>query len=74
MPRYDYQCPEGHTTEIEHPIAACDEPRVCACGAALSRLIGKPAIGKPAFESAAILRSGEKIPGGWGRTPRKRRP
>lgn len=49
MPRYEYECPEGHREEIVRPVDERDEPVTCprleageCCGGSLRRVFHSP--------------------------------
>jgi len=75
MPLYEYSCQKGHYAEVltrlsDREAAVC----CCVCGAEMARLPSAPTLGKPAFQSGAILGDGQVIKGHWGKdAPRKRK-
>ncbi len=42
MPTYEYECLSGHHFERVLPVSRYDEPQVCECGKAASKLISRP--------------------------------
>lgn len=75
MPLYTFQCENCDHTE-EHLISLANRDStivVCIeCGKAMLRLIDAPVIGKPAFQMSAILDSGKKVPGHFGKEAKKK--
>ncbi len=73
MKMYDYECPQCKAVE-ERLVVTMDELVGCgACGAFMTRLMPSPSTGQPAYQMKGILRSGEKVPGHFGKDAAKRK-
>ena len=75
MPIYTFECDScDHRQEEILPLEKRDSSEVqCEiCGNVMIRLIDAHTIGKPAFQMGAVLNSGEKVPGHFGKFARKK--
>ena len=84
MPIYTYDCPKcGQASEHLTSYAERDNPRACETpGADLATLCGGALVrhgvelfthGQPSFQTHAILESGKKVAGQFGKAARKKK-
>lgn len=75
MPLYVFECACGHRSEIFLEIEKRNTTQKCEkCRKIMGRVIGAPAIHSEPYQMKAILGSGEKISGHFGKeAPRRRK-
>lgn len=75
MPLYTFECTdceerEEHLVNIEERDT---ESHLCSlCGEPMRRVMDAPKIGKPAFQMGAVMDSGERIAGHFGKAAKKK--
>jgi putative FmdB family regulatory protein len=77
MPLYTYECPEcGYKEEMllsVEELETANFPCVkSGCGKKMRKIMDAPNIGKPGFQMQAILESGERVSGHFGKSAKKK--